>query len=213
MAASKNDAERRMNIRSDLCPSSPGGAGRSELLRNERDVHFKHNMSNHIKRTKTKQSKVPLLLNTTTVLITTLAVMIVLGFGWWKSKHASKQLTAPTNQTQSNQDTPATKTTSDFSKLIGKWLRPDGGYILEIKSVEESGKIEALYSNPQPIHVSRAEASQDGTSIKVFVELRDVNYPGSTYDLNYEPQNDQLKGGYYQAAIKQTFEVFFVRIK
>jgi len=33
----------------------------------------------------------------------------------------------------------------------------------------------------------------------VFIELRDVNYPGSTYSLTYEPASDQLKGIYYQA--------------
>jgi hypothetical protein len=45
----------------------------------------------------------------------------------------------------------------------------------------------------------------------VFVELRDVNYPGSTYALTYDAERDQLKGIYYQAAMQQQFEVFFVR--
>lgn|GEM_PF-6342117 len=48
------------------------------------------------------------------------------------------------------------------------------------------------------IHVGKAEASRDSDATKVFIELRDVNYPGSTYTLDYEPANDQLKGVYYQ---------------
>ena len=99
----------------------------------------------------------------------------------------------------------------EFQKLKGKWLRPDGGYILEIKSVEDGGKLDAAYLNPKPIHVAKAEASMDGAAMKVFIELRDVNYPGSTYTLTYLPENDQLSGIYYQALQRQRFEVVFVR--
>ena len=100
-----------------------------------------------------------------------------------------------------------------FDVLKGKWVRPDGGYVVEVKSVDDRGKMEASYSNPRPIHVAKAEASQDGPATKVFIELRDVNYPGSTYNLTYDPQSDQLKGIYYQAALQQQFEVFFVRMQ
>ena len=43
------------------------------------------------------------------------------------------------------------------------------------------------------------------------IELRDLNYPGSTYPLAYDPTNDLLQGDYFQAALKQTFDVFFTR--
>jgi len=109
---------------------------------------------------------------------------------------------------------PALATAPDptFAKLTGRWLRPDGGYNLEIRSAAPDGKLEAAYFNPRPIHVAKAEASRDGGSLKVFIELRDVNYPGSTYTLIYDPANDQLKGDYFQAALKQTFDVFFTRV-
>ena len=100
-----------------------------------------------------------------------------------------------------------------FGMLKAKWLRPDGGYVLDIKAVEDDGKLDASYSNPKPIRVSKAEASRDGKTVKVFIELRDVNYPGSTYDLTYDPQDDSLNGVYYQAALQQSFEVVFVRMK
>ena len=73
--------------------------------------------------------------------------------------------------------------------------------------------MDAAYSNPQPIHVARAEATKEGPATKVFIELRDVNYPGTTYDLVYDPGSDQLTGIYFQAVIKQQFEVVFVRMK
>lgn len=39
----------------------------------------------------------------------------------------------------------------DFKPLIGRWRRPDGGYILEVRSIESSGKMEVYYFNPNSI--------------------------------------------------------------
>ncbi len=100
-----------------------------------------------------------------------------------------------------------------FDKLNGRWLRPDGGYVLEIRSVDASGKIDAAYLNPRPINIAKAEATRDGSSVRVFIELRAPNYPGSTYTLTYDEQQDQLKGTYFQAAQQQNFDVAFVRMK
>ena len=102
---------------------------------------------------------------------------------------------------------------SGFGPLRGRWLRPDGGYMLDIREVDASGKIDAVYLNPQPIHVARAEATRDGTALQVLVELRAPGYPGSTYTLRYEPQHDQLAGIYFQAALQQRFAVVFVRMQ
>ena len=100
-----------------------------------------------------------------------------------------------------------------FDALNGRWVRPDGGYVLEIRAVDASGKIDAAYRNPNPINVAKAEATRDGSTLKVFVELRAPNYPGSTYTLTYDPQQDQLRGIYFQAVQQQNFNVFFVRTK
>ena len=100
-----------------------------------------------------------------------------------------------------------------FDKLNGRWLRPDGGYVLEIRSVDARGKIDAAYLNPRPISIARAEATRDGSTVRIFVELRAPNYPGSTYTLTYDPQRDQLKGIYFQAVQQQHFDVSFVRVK
>jgi hypothetical protein len=107
----------------------------------------------------------------------------------------------------------AVAASSGFRALNGRWLRPDGGYILEIRDVDAGGKIEAVYLNPAPITVARAEATRDGSTLKVFVELRAPGYPGSTYTLTYDPKRDQLAGVYFQAALRQSFDVVFVRMK
>ena len=100
-----------------------------------------------------------------------------------------------------------------FGVLQGRWQRPDGGYIIEIKNINHLGKMEMAYFNPRPIHVAKADAARDGKTIKIFIELRDINYPGSKYNLTYDPKSDQLKGTYFQAFLKQTFEVVFDRLK
>lgn len=100
-----------------------------------------------------------------------------------------------------------------FDMLNGRWLRPDGGYVLEIRAVDTGGKIDGVYLNPKPINIAKAEATRDGSTLKVFVELRAPNYPGSTYTLTYDQEHDQLRGIYFQAVQRQNFDVYFARMK
>jgi hypothetical protein len=97
------------------------------------------------------------------------------------------------------------------SNLIGRWLRPDGGYVLELSDPTPEGRLKAVYFNPRTINVSRAEWKLKDGLLRVFIELRDVNYPGSTYTLDYNPASDKLTGTYFQAALRQQFEVEFER--
>ena len=91
----------------------------------------------------------------------------------------------PDSAAQSKKQTATeNKGKSGFEALVGRWLRPDGGYIIQIRSVDGSGKMEAGYFNPRPINVSKAQASEESGKLKVFVELSDVGYPGSTYTFS-----------------------------
>ena len=65
----------------------------------------------------------------------------------------------------------------------------------------------------RPINIAKAEATHVGSKLSVFVELRAPNYPGSMYTLVYDPKQDQLRGTYFQAALGQSFDVYFVRMK
>ena len=149
------------------------------------------------------------------IVLLAVAVLAAGGFWWSKQQHTEATAVVVPTATTNAANEPAPPTTPDpgFAKLKGNWLRPDGGYVLEIKSVEEGGKLDAAYANPRPIHVARAEASRKDGVVKVFVELRDVGYPGSTYDLAYEDGKDELTGIYYHAGLQQKFEVVFMRVK
>lgn len=100
-----------------------------------------------------------------------------------------------------------------YEKLQGRWQRADGGYILDIGGVDAAGTLTARYFNPRPINVAKAEASILGETLRVFIELRDVNYPGSTYQLTYDQATDRLTGTYYQAALRESYDVDFTRLK
>jgi hypothetical protein len=119
---------------------------------------------------------------------------------------------------ESNAEPPKAESSSatgevSLAKLKGSWFRTDGTYVIEVRNVASDGKIDVAYYNPGPIHVSEAKATKDGDAIKLFVELRDVGYPGCTYRLDYNPQNDSLEGVYHQAAVGQDYPVVFMRLR
>jgi len=103
------------------------------------------------------------------------------------------------------------KESPDFKRLIGSWVRPDGGYVIEISKIHPDGAVALAYFNPRPINVARASVSETDGVVELFVELRDLGYPGSTYTLKYNPEHDVMIGVYFQAAIQQPFDVIFQR--
>ena len=106
---------------------------------------------------------------------------------------------------------PQKKETPDFDRLVGSWVRPDGGYVIEIRKIFPGGQVEAAYFNPRPVHVSRSNVSEEDGVIELFIELRGQGYPGSTYTLKYNPEHDVMVGIYFQAVVQQTFDVIFQR--
>jgi len=98
-----------------------------------------------------------------------------------------------------------------LQKLVGRWRRLDADYVLKVDSVDERGEVKAAYLNPNPIQVGKASAHSHGDAAHLTVELRDFNYPGCIYDLNFDPKSGKLKGTYFQAALGETYDVEFAR--
>ncbi len=95
------------------------------------------------------------------------------------------------------------------SQLVGKWVRPDGGYELRVLSVAPDGSAQVEYYNPKPINVAEAKVDEGDGVPTLYVKLQAENYPGSNYNLKLE--GDRLVGQYFQAALGQTYEIFFER--
>ena len=126
--------------------------------------------------------------------------------------HADQKtaISAPDSSSELN----APNLTPDYlRRLTGRWVRPDGGYVIHIQNVHADGKLQAAYFNPRPIHVSRAQVTQKDGQLQIFIELRDAGYPGATYALRYNAKHDALVGLYHQPAVGQTFDVAFLRMK
>ena len=99
----------------------------------------------------------------------------------------------------------------DFTKIIGEWVRPDGGYTIHVEDIKPDGSVNAGYFNPGEIDISEATVSKWKGLTKLYVKLQGKGYPGSTYTLYYYPEKDALTGFYYQAKMEKTFEVVFLR--
>jgi hypothetical protein len=142
------------------------------------------------------------------VIVMVVAAMAIV---FWRNYTAIKK-------TKSSASTPSSTNVSaqaDHNLLAGRWTRTDsdGAYVIEIKSASSDGKLDASYFNPNPIKVGRAEWQKKNNNLVVLVELRDVNYPGSTYTLNFFPSENRMTGNYYQAVEGANFDVEFVRIR
>jgi hypothetical protein len=105
------------------------------------------------------------------------------------------------------------KQVADKNVLVGEWIRTDADYRIQISKINEEGTLVANYYNPNPINVGKADWEESYGYLKIIIELRDVNYPGSTYTLSYLPDRDILAGDYYQAVEGLTFYVEFARRK
>ena len=99
-----------------------------------------------------------------------------------------------------------------LTRLVGRWRRSDGEYILDIKAVHDDGKIDAAYLNPRPIHISKAEAVTKGGHVIVVVTLQDRGYPGNRYTLTYDAETDRLEGMYHHRGHARQFDVKFTRL-
>lgn len=118
-------------------------------------------------------------------------------------------LTVPVCASAETEILPASRL--DYTVIAGEWQRTDGSYLIKVSDVQADGQAKVEYFNPRPIHVAQAAISTQKELIKLFLQLRDKGYAGSTYTLYYYAEKDALAGFYYQAAMDRTFEVIFVR--
>ena len=101
----------------------------------------------------------------------------------------------------------------DKQLLQGNWVRTDADYQISISDLSNTGVMKAQYFNPRSINVSRSDWAFHEGFLKIYIELRDENYPGSNYNLTYIPDRDMLVGDYFQAVEGLTFYVEFARSK
>jgi hypothetical protein len=140
--------------------------------------------------------------------MTTLATL-ALAHGLWATPTCAQDA----EKGRSSTATTGSGAQAEFGILQGRWVRPDGGYVITIRSANAGGKLDASYANPSPLPFAKAQAGRSDATLNVFFELQAGGYNGSTYTLTYDPAKDILKGVYYQAVARQRFDVYFVRAR
>jgi len=79
----------------------------------------------------------------------------VVGAGGWLfyNKSGIRNSTKPeaSNAQTSRGEAAQTVSAENFHHLVGRWIRPDGGYIIEIRNVDSNGILAAAYFNPRPV--------------------------------------------------------------
>jgi len=141
------------------------------------------------------------------VVLVAVLVAVVVAVGTWllRNNWIADEESGTSGSTQ------AAVTSEQVETIVGRWRRPDGGYIIDIRGLDTAGNLNVAYYNPRPINVSQAHVVQSPKGLHVFIELWDTNYPGATYRLDYDSEHDTLTGVYHQPKVNQTFDVVFVR--
>ena len=99
----------------------------------------------------------------------------------------------------------------DWKKMYGEWIRVDGVYSIKVVDIDSEGNLKAEYYNPNPIKVSRTKTLNKGKEMAIFLELQADEYPGSKYNLIYDPREDRLNGHYFHAVQDRYYQVSFKR--
>lgn len=168
-----------------------------------KDKPNQKNQGNQIPKSSTK-NKTSRILITAGILLAALA-----SYMFWPTAETTSEENNITPAPAVSSNTPA----PDKEKLVGRWQRADGGYIIELKNPTPEGLIEAGYFNPNPINVGKSGWQNKDGRLMVMVELQDQNYPGSLYNLEYQSHVDKLTGTYFQAVERVSYNVEFIRIK
>jgi hypothetical protein len=141
----------------------------------------------------------------TLLIVVVIAAVVVAGVWLLRSRWTAEEKPG-TGRSKS-----AAVTSEQVETIVGRWRRPDGGYIIDIRGLDAAGDLEVAYYNPRPINVSLAQVVESPDGLHIFIELRDTGYPGATYRLDYDSDKDMLTGVYHQPSVNQSFDVIFVR--
>src|SRR5262245_27006148 len=85
-------------------------------------------------------------------------VLLAVAAGGCRAREAAPAASTPA-PVSSPAASSATPDAPPADKLVGRWLRSDADYTIEIAGIRPDGKLDARYFNPNPIHVSQAETA------------------------------------------------------
>lgn len=105
-------------------------------------------------------------------------------------------------------------TDPDKMLLVGEWSERGMPWLIKITDVYDTGKLEVgLYNtySPTPIQVELANWFKLGNLLSIYIEIKDPDYPGSYFKLNYVPERDVLVGTAYNALQNAVYSLEMIR--
>jgi hypothetical protein len=101
-----------------------------------------------------------------------LLTVLALAFIFHTVVSPSASRSAPAQKRQSTEK-------SDVQRLEWRWIRPDGGYLLELLEIRKDGSLKAAYANPsRKIKVFRAGMEAQVRHIRCFCRAARRQLPG-----------------------------------
>ncbi len=90
----------------------------------------------------------------------------------------------------------------------GTWVRPDGGYVIDVKGVGADGRLEATYFNPNQLPFAKAQASNDGGVLRVALVIQaggDAGRPTTFATIRQATSFWHVLPGRSQAQVRRVF--------
>lgn len=97
--------------------------------------------------------------------------------------------------------------------LKGIWGRTEGPGEINISEVVDNGVLKATFYNPKLINIEKAVWTNSSDVLRIYILLREDNYLGSSFSLNYIAEKDILLGVYFDALTNESYTTSFKRVK
>jgi hypothetical protein len=100
----------------------------------------------------------------------------------------------------------------DRNLIKGVWGRVDAAGEIKITEVLHGGSLKSTFYNPKLIAIEKSIWTNSSGVLRVYILLREDDYPGSSFTLNYVAVRDVLVGVYYDALTQKSYPVTFERV-
>ncbi|WP_281322931.1 hypothetical protein [Flavobacterium aestivum] len=151
--------------------------------------------------------------NTLLLRLSRLFVVLFLGFSIQSYQLNAKNRIAITKDVSEHSILIKQSRKADKNLIKGLWGRTEGVGEINISEVRDNGLLKATFCNPKSINIEKAVWTNSSDVLRIYILLREDNYPGSSFSLNYIAEKDLLLGVYFDALTNISYTVSFKRVK
>jgi hypothetical protein len=151
--------------------------------------------------------------NTTLFILPRLLITLFLGFSMQSYQGSVKTEIPTVNYIPEHSILTKQTEKQDKNLLKGVWGRTDATGVVNISEVLDNGLLKTTFYSPKMINIEKAVWTNSSDVLRIYILLREDNYPGSSFSLNYMAEKDLLLGVYFDALTNESLTISFERIK